>query len=242
MSLSISNPGSGVLASRLSPSAPWLKLSRRHGVSLGSDLGTQSFNVTVRGVASSIPAGTHTATIKVESLYPSSGDVVINVSFRVFELPEGTLLGDSGVIYVMRGGLKRHIPTSVTFEARGFDPRDIVSVPGSLPPTIPSGDPILDVLADGNLVKGSGSAVYVMEGGVRRHITSPEALVACGYGWDAVYVISESRLGAIATGDPVTGPPCPHLLPADGVLVGGRGRRCTSCGAGSGGTYLTPSR
>ncbi len=35
-------------------------------------------------------------------------------------------------------------------------------------------------LADGNLLKGGGSEVYVMEAGVKRHITSPSALADCG--------------------------------------------------------------
>ncbi|MEE8347356.1 MAG: hypothetical protein V3S20_08420, partial [Dehalococcoidia bacterium] len=72
VSLTIANPGSGVLDVRISLSNSWLKVSRRQGVSLGSDLGAKNFTVTVRGVAGSIPAGTHTATIKVQSLYPST--------------------------------------------------------------------------------------------------------------------------------------------------------------------------
>ncbi|MBI3934097.1 MAG: hypothetical protein HY316_05350, partial [Acidobacteria bacterium] len=180
--LTIKNPGSGVLSWRLSRSDSWLRLSRRQGVSLGADLGTFNTTVNIRGVATSIPAGTHNATIKVESLYPLK-TTTINVTFRVFELPEGTLLADSSSTYVMRGGYKRLIPNRTTLEAQGFSASDIISVPDSLPPTIPTGDPLLNARADGNLLKGTGSAVYVMQDGLKRHVTSPAVMAACEYGW-----------------------------------------------------------
>ena len=62
-----------------------------------------------------------------------------------------------------------------------------------------------------------------MEAGVRRHITSPSALADCGYGWDAIYLVLDSLLNPIATGAPVSGPPCPHLSPPDGTHIKGSG-------------------
>jgi hypothetical protein len=94
-------------------------------------------------------------------------------------------------------------------------------VPDSSLDDIPTGDPLLDAEADGNLLKGSSAGVYVMEGGLRRLIPSPEVLISCGYGWDAVRSIPESRLNAIATGASISGPPCPHLVPPDGTLIQG---------------------
>ena len=89
--------------------------------------------------------------------------------------------------------------------------------------TIPTGEPLLDALADGNLLKGSGPEVYVMEGGKKRHITSRDSFTACSYGWDAVYVISDSRLSGIPTGASISGPPCPYLSPPTGSLIQGSG-------------------
>ena len=75
--------------------------------------------------------------------------------------------------------------------------------------------------AMGNLLKAGGSEVYVMEAGVKRHITSLSALADCGYGWDAIYLVPDSLLNPIATGAPVFGPPCPHLSPPDGTFIKG---------------------
>jgi hypothetical protein len=224
VALTISNPGSGVLAWLVTANEPWLKLSRQQGVSLGSDLGPESFNVKVRAKATSIPAGTHTATVKLRSHYPNE-TIKIKVTFNVFELPDDTLLADSGAIYVMSGGLKRLIPNRVTFEALGFGSKDVVTVPDSLPPTIPTGKPLLNVLADGNLLKGSDSAVYVMEDGVKRQVKSSAVMDACGYGWDAVYTIADARLERIPNGARLSGAPCPHLSPGSNTLVQGNSSR-----------------
>ena len=62
-----------------------------------------------------------------------------------------------------------------------------------------------------------------MEGGAKRHVTSPTVLSDCGYGWDAVRLIPNVSLNAIATGAPLSGPPCPHVLPPDGTLIRGSG-------------------
>jgi hypothetical protein len=89
---------------------------------------------------------------------------------------------------------------------------------------IPTGAPLLDVLADGNLLRGSGSEIYVMEGGAKRRLTSTGVMDGCRYGGDAVHVISDALLGAIPSGVGLSGPPCPRLSPPDGTLVKGNGR------------------
>ncbi|MFQ6019925.1 MAG: N-acetylmuramoyl-L-alanine amidase, partial [Dehalococcoidia bacterium] len=106
----------------------------------------------------------------------------------------GALLQGTGPgIYVVQKGLKRPIPNPVTFEAKGFLPGNVNHVPNSFLKSIPRGQPLLNVLAKGNLLKASGPTVYVMGGGGRkRPITSPSALKNCGYGWDAVQKISGS--------------------------------------------------
>jgi hypothetical protein len=123
----------------------------------------------------------------------------------------------------MQGGLKRHIPNPVTFEASGLLWGNVNVIADSALNSIPTGDALLDALADGNLLRGTGPEVYVMQGAAKRHVTSPTVLSDCAYGWDAVRVIPNVSLNAIATGTPLSGPPCPHVLPPDGSLVKGSG-------------------
>jgi hypothetical protein len=137
---------------------------------------------------------------------------------------DGSLLKGSGnAIYVMKGGLKRHVPSGATFEAMGYRWSNVNVVANSVLASIPTGNPLLDVLATGNLLRGSGSAVYVMESGRKRHVAGTSVMSACGYGWDAVYSVSNSRLSAIPTGTPLNGVPCPRLSPPTGRLLQGSG-------------------
>ncbi|MBI3975440.1 MAG: hypothetical protein HY334_03525 [Armatimonadetes bacterium] len=124
--------------------------------------------------------------------------------------PDGSLLKGSGsAVYVMENGLKRHIPNPVTFAAQGFLWGNVNRIADSSLNAIPTGDPLPDVGADGSLLKGSGSAVYVMQDGLKRHVTSPTVMAECGYSWDAIFVIPDSVLNAIPTGSALSGPPCP---------------------------------
>jgi hypothetical protein len=123
----------------------------------------------------------------------------------------------------MRRGLKRHIPNPLTFRVEGFRWGNVNRIADSSLAAISTGDPLLSALADGNLLKGSGPEVYVMEGGVKRHVTSPAVMSACGYGWDAVRDIPDGLLNTIPEGASLSGPPCPHLSPPNAALVRGTG-------------------
>jgi len=81
--LTISNSGTGVLAWRASSSTPWLKLSRIQGVSTGTDLGSTGQTLSVHADAVSLPPGTYTGDVKIESLYAKGGAVVVPVTLRV---------------------------------------------------------------------------------------------------------------------------------------------------------------
>ncbi|MBI1886457.1 MAG: hypothetical protein HYS09_09145 [Chloroflexi bacterium] len=221
VSLTIANGGSGVLAWRASVSEPWLRISRVQGVSLGDDLGPKKLTISVRGVATAIPAGEHTATIIIDTLYPP-GSVKVNATFRVFELPDGSIIRDSSATYLIKRGFKRLVPDRATFQARKFDQAEVTKVPDSLTPTIPDALPLLSVLDDGNIIKGRDSTThYVMEGGQRRPIPSATVFGECGYGWDAVYRITEETLSHIPKGVLLTGPPCPEFSPPSGALLRG---------------------
>ncbi len=139
--------------------------------------------------------------------------------------PNGTLLkGSSGAIYVAQGGLKRHVPNAVSLEAYGHQWGNVERIADSKLDGIPTGVPLLDVLADGNLLRRSGSEIYVMEGGAKRRLTSTGVMDGCRYGGDAVHVISDALLGAIPSGVGLSGSPCPHISLPDGTLVKGNGR------------------
>ena len=132
---------------------------------------------------------------------------------------DGRLLkGSSTTVYVMRGGLKRAIANPATLEA-GYRWGNLNVMADSALGGIPEGDAVLNVLADGNLLKGSSTTVYVMEGGLRRAI-SLTAFLGCGYGFDAVRAVSDGILGTIPVGAALTGS-CPRLSPADGRLLKG---------------------
>ena len=134
----------------------------------------------------------------------------------------GSLLSGAGPeIYVMQKGLKRHVVSLQNFIARGFSWSDVIDVSDSLLNSIPTGQPLLDALADGNLLKGSAPDVYVMEAGQKRHAVSAEVFLACGYYWDAIFTVPDTLMNSIATGPPLDGSSCPRPTFTDGTLLQG---------------------
>ena len=66
---------------------------------------------------------------------------------------------------MVQNGIKRHVPNPVTFFARGMTEGEINRISGAALNAVPTGRPLLDTLASGNLIKGSGHPVYVMHAG-----------------------------------------------------------------------------
>lgn len=66
-------------------------------------------------------------------------------------------------------------------------------------------------LEDGDLVKGAGEKIYLIENGIRRWIPTGEIFLAHGYRWDKVRQIDDRDLDAIPLGpdlpDPGERPP-----------------------------------
>ncbi len=217
--ITVANAGTGVLAWKLSTSAPWVRLSRLQGVSLGQDLGQRTQSFSVSADATSLLPGNYSAEIRVESLYAAGAPTVVTVTLRS---ADGTLLGGNGdPVYVLQGGLKRWVPDPVTFESYGFNWQDVVPLPRDWLTGIPAGQPLPSVLATGRLLRPPGDQVpvYVMDGGTKRYIVSPDVLSQCGYGWDVVRVVSAAALDSIPSGPPLTTPPCPHPLFANATLL-----------------------
>jgi hypothetical protein len=138
------------------------------------------------------------------------GPEVVDLPCATWTPTDGSLVRSSaGTIYRVEGGLKRAIPDLVTFEARGLQWRNVDQTPDSLVAAVPTGSALPSALGDGYLISDSKGAVYVMEAGAKRSLTSPTVFVQCGYEWDNVGRVSDGRIAGIPTGSPVVAPPCP---------------------------------
>lgn len=220
--VTVSNSGTGVLAFRVNVTAPWIKVSRTQGIALGSDLGVRKSSFTVETNTSGLAPGTYKGDVVIESLYAEGTQTKIPVTIAHFA--DGTLLAGSGPkVYVMRSGLKRWIPNRETFEANGFRWDKIGKVPDTVLNSVQNGNPLPNVLATGNLISGGGPQVYVMDSGTKRHVTSRNAMNACGYAFSDIRPLPGTRVEALPNGDPLLGAPCPRLSPPDGSLLQGQG-------------------
>jgi len=221
-SFTLYNWGTGVFAWRAIPTAGWLRLSRIQGVALGQDLAGVSSTISVSLDTTGLLPGDYSGEIRIESLYAATSPIIVSVAIHHF--PDGTLVKGSGPpVYVIKGGLRRHIPNVATFDARGFNWASVISLPDSSVLAIPAGNPLPDVLADGSLIRGSGPAVYVMQGDGRRWVNNPDVMTACAYGWDAIQTLTNSVLLAVPEFGALYGQPCPMPSPPNGALWKGSG-------------------
>jgi len=137
-------------------------------------------------------------------------------------VPSGTLLrGSAPDVFIVQKGLKRHLVSLENFLARGFSGSHVLYVSDSFLNSIPTGQPLLDALAGGNLLKSTAPDVYVIEAGQKRHAVSREVFLGCGYYWDAIFTVPDSLMNSKPTGPPLDGSSCPKLTFTDGTLVKG---------------------
>jgi hypothetical protein len=134
---------------------------------------------------------------------------------------DGSLVstGD-GKVHLVSGRLMRHIPDVATFESLGLDWAQATPIQWI---GFGSGAQLLSVTAPGRLIQppGGQGPFFVMDGGVKRHIQSPEAFAACGYVLGAATTLSGGTLNAIPQGPSLTGPPCPQWRPPHASLLAG---------------------
>jgi hypothetical protein len=129
-----------------------------------------------------------------------------------------------GKVYLVFSGWKRHVPSPATADAIGINWNNIVPIPDGW---LPTAKPLLDIAATGRLVRppGDNVPIYVMDGGSKRHIISPAAMAACGYGWDAISMLPASTIASFPNGPALNGAPCPQpTFPNGTLLLGSDGR------------------
>lgn len=115
---------------------------------------------------------------------------------------DGTLLrGAETKVYIISAGYRRLIPNTGTFDALGYRWEDVQAIPDQELAAIPELQPLSAkndlTFKDGTLIKGSGTAVYVISIGRRRLIPDPQTFDALGYKWDQVKQIFDEQLNAI---------------------------------------------
>jgi len=104
----------------------------------------------------------------------------------------GDLVRDpsTGKVYVLVDGQRRYIPDPVTQQLLGLGGRLPASLTAAELVRYPEG-PALPPLAEGALIQTANGPVYVIRGGKRVWIPSPEAFAAGGYTWDRVIPVDD---------------------------------------------------
>jgi hypothetical protein len=223
----LSNPGSGILAWRVKAQQPWIWVDKKAGVVVAPTVACaagqrcdRSTTLTI-GVHTGIAPSTGSGQVVIESLV--TGQRVTVQVVRDFRADGMAIKGSGSSTYLMRGGMKHPIPNGQTFEANGLDWGAVISLPDATVNSLPTGQPVLNLLGDGYLFKGEPNWTFVMQGGRLRHITGPSVMTACGYTNASIHRISNRWLGAVPTGPPLSGGPCPRPSPPSGTLLRGDG-------------------
>jgi hypothetical protein len=145
---------------------------------------------------------------------------------------EGSLIWtENGQISVVLAGILRPIPDPITFELAGFSWANVTPV-GQF--GLPRGEPLLNLGITGVLIRPPGDQVpvYVLDGGVKRHITSSAAFTGCGYAWAAISTVSSAIINGIPNGPALQGAPCPVFQVPLGTLLQGDGAVWVTFGQG----------
>jgi outer membrane protein assembly factor BamB len=113
-------------------------------------------------------------------------------------LKDGTVLrASNGPLYVIQGAKREWVRSLDDFTARGLRWEDVQAVDDRVLRSV-----TLDV-QDGMLLKGPGERVYLITGGQRSWLTTPQALARYG-DWSQVHYVSDAQLGAYAEGPQIT--------------------------------------
>lgn len=112
--------------------------------------------------------------------------------------PNGTLIkADGPQIYVVEVGAKRHVPSQAVLESR-FSGEDIVLISEAELGAYMQGPPV--EFRDGTLIRTEDGRVWVIENGLRRHITNHEVFSGLGYSYNVVWSVSSGEAALHAEG------------------------------------------
>jgi hypothetical protein len=122
---------------------------------------------------------------------------------------DGTLLkGSTATCYVMVNGYRRGIVSAEVFLGMGFTWGAVRTISDAEVATIPQGPDVrgyADLYAEDALLKGpSRPHVYIIRGGRRHHVASPEVFNAMGLDWSAIRTIPDGFLALIPEGPAIT--------------------------------------
>ena len=145
--------------------------------------------------------------------------------------------GPGPEIYLILSGKKYHISDPPTFFAWGFNMNQV---------TILSQATINSIIYGGELtrlVMGSGPEIYLIDGGQKRHIPSPEIFYSYGWNWSSITTLSDSFIGQLPVGPdvPFNVPSVPSLnITANGpyTVINSSGQ---TIGTANGGDHLLAS-
>lgn len=135
------------------------------------------------------------------------------------KLPNGMLIraADDEKIYLIEDGRKRWITDSATFAARGYRWASVKTVSETELGIYENGERVSGggvSVQEGDLVKGVGPEVYLIENGQRRWVSDAATFSSLGFSWEKIIQISDQELFKYAEGETLK-----RSIFADGTLV-----------------------
>ncbi len=126
---------------------------------------------------------------KIEEVKPVEEEEIVNRALvNLIRVP------NDSKVYIIGGGLIRHIPSPEVFQSYGLKWGDIVTVSSSE----------LKEYGQANLIRGIGEAkVYLIENGQKRWIETAEIFQKRGYDWSKIVEINKTELNVYSIGSNV---------------------------------------
>ncbi len=162
-----------------------MKFSRRAVIDLFAAATSSSAEI---NASSTVPLFTRKQVVVSGMIAADAFSGSAEVRFRqADDFSEGTVVkaADNSEVFVIKKGKKRHVPSVKAFEDLGLRWDKIVTVARE----------VIDSHSDDILVKSdASSAVFLLSGGKKRHITDPSVFEAQGLDWEDITTLSAKEL------------------------------------------------
>lgn len=131
----------------------------------------------------------------------------------ITKFADGTLVKSDSRdrVYLIEKNKRRAILSEQLFNLRKYNWNNIISLSDRNLAIYPLGKPL--TYPEGNLIKGQGPEVYLIENEKKRHIASPLLFKNKGFSWKSIITVSEEELLVHSPGE--------NLLFNDGALIKG---------------------